>query len=65
MLLQFAFLLTTLKGVLLPTAGLPVALFFRNVTLVRLARHCCTQIGTGVREHCVTAGQEVGALQTE
>jgi len=65
MLLLFPFLLTTLEGVLWPTAGLPVALLFRNVTLARLARHCCIQIRRGVREHCVTARQEVGILQTE
>jgi hypothetical protein len=58
MLLQFPFLLTNV--VLLPTAGLPVSLSFRNVTPLRLASHCCIHIRTGVREHCVTAGQEVG-----
>ena len=58
--LQFPFLLTTLKIVLLPTAGLRVALFCRNVTPLPLASHWCIHIRTGVREHCVTAGQEVG-----
>ena len=58
MLLQFPLSSDSSKGCAL--ICLPVALLFRNVILVRLARHCCIQIGTGVREHCETAGYEVG-----